>query len=51
MTSNKQDKLKEIEKFDKDTELWETRRLGDSAEHAVPISDEEEKEIDDAMAS
>ncbi len=49
MTSNKQDKLKEIEKFDKDTELWETRQLGASAEHAVPISDEEEKEIDDAM--
>lgn len=49
MTNKKRDKLKEIEKFDKDTELWETRQLGASAEHAVPISDEEEKEIDEAM--
>lgn len=40
---------KDIERFDADSELWETRQLGASAEHAKPVSDEEDKAIDDAM--
>jgi predicted DNA binding CopG/RHH family protein len=39
----------EIEEEDDDTELWETRKLGASAEHAVSISEEEDKAIDDSL--
>jgi len=39
---------KDVQKFDKDNELWETKKLGASAEHAVPASAEEQQAIDDA---
>lgn len=39
---------KDIEKFDKDNELWEAKKLGASAEHAVPASDEDQQSVDDA---
>ncbi len=32
-----------------DTELWESRKLGASAKHAVRISLEEDKAIDDSL--
>lgn len=40
------DQIKEI---DKDTELWEKGKLGNSAKHAVAISKEEKKEIDRSL--
>jgi hypothetical protein len=39
----------EVKEFDKDTELWETGKLGNSAKHAVRISEEEDKAIDDTL--
>ncbi len=38
----------EIEAED-DTELWESKQLGASAEHARRVSPEKSKEIDDAL--
>lgn len=40
---------KDLEKFDKDNELWDSKQLGASAEHAVPVSDEEDKALDDSL--
>lgn len=42
---NKED----LEKFDKDNELWDSKQLGASAKHAKPVSDEEDKALDEAM--
>lgn len=39
---------KDIEKFDKDNELWDSKKLGASAEHAVPVPPEFEKALDEA---
>ena len=39
---------KDIERFDKDNELWESRQLGASEEHAVAATPEMEKALDDA---
>lgn len=39
----------EIDDEDDDTELWETRKLGASAKHAIRISEEEDKAIDDSL--
>lgn len=40
---------KDVEKFDKDNELWDSKQLGASSEHAVPATEEDEKALDDAM--
>lgn len=39
----------EVKELDDDTELWETGKLGNSAKHAVRVSDEEDKAIDDSL--
>jgi predicted DNA binding CopG/RHH family protein len=39
----------EIEQFDADTELWESRKLGASAKDAKPVSDDQEQVLDDAL--
>ena len=39
----------EADQFDAENELWETRQLGASPEHAVRDTDEDDKELDDAM--
>jgi len=49
MTKRKSDRLRDIERFDKDSELWDSRQLGASMEHARPASDEEDKAVDEAM--
>ncbi len=38
----------EAEQFDADNELWESKQLGVSAEHARPASKEQEQALDDA---
>ncbi|MBX9769950.1 MAG: hypothetical protein K2X29_01185 [Candidatus Obscuribacterales bacterium] len=40
---------KDIERFDKDNELWDSKQLGASAEHAVQASEEDDKALDDAL--
>jgi predicted DNA binding CopG/RHH family protein len=40
---------KDIEKFDDENELWDSRQLGASAKNAKRVSDEEDKAIDDAL--
>lgn len=42
-------KSKEVDEFDADSVLWETRQLGASPEHAVRSSAESEKAFDDAL--
>ena len=42
-------KSAKADQFDAENELWETGELGRSSEHAVPTSDEHDKELDDAM--
>jgi len=39
----------EVKELDEDTELWETGKLGNSAKHAVRISEGEDKAIDDSL--
>jgi uncharacterized protein (DUF4415 family) len=39
----------EVEQFDADAELWESGKLGASAEHARPASPEQEQALDDAL--
>lgn len=39
---------KDIERFDKDSELWDSKQLGASAEHARPASEEQQQALDDA---
>jgi hypothetical protein len=39
----------EADQFDADNELWDSKQLGASSEHAVRVSDERDKELDDAM--
>lgn len=38
----------DAEQFDADNELWESKKLGASAEHAQPASKEQEQALDDA---
>ena len=38
-----------IEQFDADTELWETGKLGASAEHARTVSRKEDQALDEAL--
>ncbi len=40
---------KDIEKFDEGAELWDSRKLGASEAHAKPVSDEQDKALDEAM--
>lgn len=39
---------KDIERFDEDAELWDSKQLGASAEHARPATDEQQQALDDA---
>lgn len=39
---------KEIEKFDQDNELWDSKQLGASAEYAEPATEEDDKGLDAA---
>lgn len=42
-------KKEDLKKFDRDNELWDSKQLGASAEHARPVSDEDDKALDDAL--
>lgn len=42
-------KKTDIKRFNKDNELWDKKRLGASAEHAVPCSPEVSQAVDDAL--
>jgi hypothetical protein len=42
-------KSSKADQFDAGNELWESRELGASPKHAVRVSDEHDKELDDAM--
>jgi len=42
-------KSKKATRFDADNKLWETRQLGASPEHAVRVSEEEDRALDDGM--
>lgn len=39
---------KDIERFDKNSELWDSKQLGASAEHAHAASEEQQQALDDA---
>ena len=41
--------MADLKKYEKDSELWEKRKLGASAKHAVLASDEQVKALDDAL--
>ncbi len=40
---------KKAERFDAGNELWESKKLGASAQHAKPNSKQEDKNLDDSM--
>jgi len=39
---------KDIERFDEDSELWDSKKLGASEEHARPASEEQQHALDEA---
>ncbi len=39
----------EADQFDADNELWDSKQLGASPEHAKRVSEEQDKALDDAM--
>lgn len=41
--------MADLKKYEKDTELWESRSYGASIKHAARVSDAQAKSLDDAL--